>query len=54
MAKQKSHKVDEKLSKKCMDIAVNSGSYDPLAEKPETIWINQRGKVQTEKDPYGI
>lgn len=44
--------IDKRLSQKCTDIAVNSGSYDPFGDK-ETHYINQYGKVVTDKDPYG-
>ena len=44
-------RIDKELSQKCMDIAVNSGSYDPFGNE-ETHYI-KNGKVVTEKDPYG-
>ena len=47
------NQVDEEFSKQVTDLAVNSGSYDPFGNN-ELHYINQYGKVVTEKDPYGI
>lgn len=44
--------IDKELSQKCIDIAVNSGSYNAFGSN-ESHYIDQYGKVKTEKDPYG-
>jgi hypothetical protein len=50
--KNHTERIDIELSKKCNDLAVNSGEYNPFGKK-ETTYIDQSGKVITEKDPYG-
>ena len=49
---KRQNNIDEDFSAKCSDIAVNSGSYDPFGNN-ESHYIDEYGKVVTEKDPYG-
>ena len=48
------NRIDKEFSKQVTDLAVNSGNYEPFTAKSETTYINQYGKVETEKSPYGI
>lgn len=53
MSEKPHNTVDKVFSAKCMDLAFNSGEYDPLTDNNETTYINQYGKVVSDKSPYG-
>jgi len=49
---KRQNNIDKDFSAKCSDIAVNSGKYDPF-DNNESHYIDESGKVVTEKSPYG-